>query len=215
MLSTIITVMAIAAPVHAETGDTVSNELSIEAGLIQSDDPNWDIFSDTGGLSTVGVRAGYGINSWLSVVGGWHHRTHDSEMFSEFSDYVELRLNADRFSVGAKANYELNSWIKPYATVQPMAVRGGLQIDEDGSDDYNINEYQFSDWSFGGLAALGVDVIPADPRNFLNLSAHLEAGYGLLQPLSFENSDVGNTAVSIGDLDFNGFYVQGGVGIRF
>ena len=215
MLNTILALVAFASPAQADMADGTLHEVSFEAGMIQAQDPNWSMFSDVDGLSTFGVRVGYGINSWLSVVGGWHHRSHDSELFSEYSDYIEMRLNADRFSVGPKFDYDLTSWLKPYATVQPVVARGGLQIDEDGGDDYNINAYQFSDWTAGGVAALGVDFIPVGPYTSVHFSAHLEAGYGILRPLEFENNDVGNAAVSIGDLDFNGLYIQGGVGVRF
>lgn len=207
-VSTLLTLAALSAPASAGT-----NELAFELGALGSSDRNWDLFSDGPLLSSMGLRAGYGVNDWLTVVGTWQTARDGSVLYIESYDANEyldqdalLSLRTNQLSLGPKFSLDLFSWLHPYATVQGLALLGTVRMDDDAQHDDNLNQYKSSAVTGGGFAALGLDFILLREDRPIRPATYLEMGYGRTANLAFDD---------IGTLGFGGFALRWGVGARF
>ena len=193
----------------ASAGD--GGEISFNWGQLGAHDDSWELFSDNDQLRTVGLRLGYGINQHLSVVGGWQHAFDGGSLWVESEDDFdegELRLSlaTNRFAVGPKARLEIFPWLVPYATVQGTMLWGAAKFDDDPGDDENLNQIRASGLAFGGVGALGVELVARPEDKLLRPAFGFEAGYGWLSPLELDQ---------LGQLDFRGFYGSWTLGLRF
>lgn len=201
----------------AGSADGIDHEVSYEISGLNTSDPTFEVFSDSDLLSAPGIRLGYGISENLTVVGGWNLGRYRSEFEVDAdSGYTvfDVNLTTHQLRLGAKADLQVLHWLRPYVTLQGIGMLGRLSIDEyPGDDDDEIIRY--GDTAFGGLAAAGIDLVPGDSSNRLHVGGYLEMGYGRVLPMQFEDTDSGNAAIEIGDLDFQGFAINAGVGVRF
>jgi hypothetical protein len=108
--------------------------------------------------------------------------------------------------VGPKLSLDAISWLKPYVTVQGTFLWGTVKLDDDPSDDENLNELRRSGVTGGGQAALGLDLVLLGETRTVRPTIGFEAGYGWLAPL---------TLGDMGSLRFRGFHSDFTVGARF
>jgi hypothetical protein len=212
---TLMLMSGLAAAGSANGGD---HEVSLELGSLGSRDESWSIFSDYDQLGSVGGRVGYALGPRWSVLGDYQVGRYGESLVSEPEDYSDdyeyseagLDITIHQLSIGPKYDVMVKHWLRPYATVQGLGLMGRLRLTEDDED-----PTRYSDIAPGGLAALGVDLVPGRKRRSVHAASHLELGYARAFALNFEDRDAGNEPVAIGDLKLGGLYVRWGVGIRF
>jgi len=204
-----------------------NNELDLELGAIHTSDTDWEMFSDAGSVSTWGIRAGYGLSEHLSVVASWHHSADGAEIYFDNTESYDgdpafhTAFMSDQFAVGPKFNYAVNGWLAPYGTAQLMAWRGKIRLDSDVKEEGNLGEQKFAALAPGAVAALGVEWMPFRLGEEVKAATHLELGYAYMLPMKFHDADgterVDNTdkPAFVGEMDFQGFYMRWGVGLRF
>lgn len=201
----------------AGSADGIDHELSLELGSMASPDRTVDVLTGSAALSSLGMRLGYGISPNLGVVASWHRSQHRSDVWLDTdASYFDIDLNftTNQLAIGPKLDIQLTHWLRPYVTAQGMGVLGKLRIDDDPGDDEDA-ALTFTDMSWGGFAAAGVDVVPGGERLRVHPALHLEMGYGKVFSMVLEDTEAGNDAIEIGDLDLQGFTVNAGIGIRF
>lgn len=201
------------------------NELDFELGSLSAPDTDWEMFSSGSAVGTWGIRGGYGLAEHLSVVAGWHHSADGAQIWldGESSDVADFHTAflSDQFTVGPKFDYAVTSHLSPYATVQAMLYRGKIRLDTDIEHEGNPNELKFSALAPGAYGALGVEWLPIRLGDRARVGTHLELGYAWVLPMKFkddngtqrdENSD---KPAFVGQMDFHGFAMRWGVGLRF
>lgn len=215
-----------------------AHELSMEAGSFGApQEAAYGLYSDGLALGTWGFRGGVGINRVFSVVGGWHTGRTGADIYAEYGDsgyddgsyddgsyddgyLFSTALRSHQVSLGAKAAWPVRSWVAPYATVQAVGWFATARLDDAPDRDDNPNQLTYRAFAPGGMAALGVQLTPVRLVGDSRLSMHLEAGYGHMGRLRFEDADnrvagSGQPGVPLGDLRFRGLVVNAGVGVAF
>jgi hypothetical protein len=210
------------------------HELSLEVGTQAERD------SDAGFLSgdpegSLGIRGGYGMSSWLTILGSLHvggTRTimedysyydygYEDEYYDEYhytdSQVFDSLFLHTQISSGPKASYVLKPWLVPYATVQATGVHGLLRLDDDLDEKDSLIETSAQAIAVGGAAAAGIEIRSKSVRGEFNVASHLELGYGATTKLNFKSRSgtEGGDPLSIGDLAFGGTYFRLGIGLRF
>ena len=201
----------------AGSADGIDSELSLELGAMASSDRTVDVLTGSNALSALGLRLGYGITPNIGVVASWHRSQHASFLSGDTATSyfdMDMGLITNQLALGPKVDLQLTHWLRPYVTVQAMGVLGTLRIDEDPGDDEDVL-LKYTDTSWGGFAAAGVDLVPGDESRRLHPALHLELGYGKVFSLQFEDDEAGNDAIAIGDINLQGLTVNAGIGIRF
>ena len=210
--------MMLASTAEASDRFTVTAEL----GAMGTRDDNWSMFTYNDQLPSAGGRVAVNVRPRLDVVadyqagryGEWLTSEtiyYDTEYDYEYSN-AGLDVTVHQIGLGPKFTLRNAGVFRPYGTTQAQAVVGRLRLMED--IDEPDTAMRFSDTSLGGVAALGVDVLPLQ-RLPIQLITHLEAGYAQSFALNFEDGDAGSNAVPIGDLALGGFYLRWGVGLQF
>ena len=213
------------------------HELSIEVGTQAERDPDAGFLSSNP-ESSLGIRGGYGLNPWLTVlasvhVGGTRNQVDPSgyyeygyeEEYYDYDDYYygESGVGFDslflhtQVSTGPKASYVLKPWLLTYATLQASGMHGLLRLDDDLDEKESLSEFSSQAVAVGGAAAAGFELRSKSVRGKYNLASHMELGYGATTRLNFRfrpGAD-GADPVPIGDLAFGGTYFRLGVGVRF
>lgn len=187
------------------------HEVSYEVGTLAIHDPAWDLFdASLSYLPSQGVRLGYAVHDRVAVIGGWHHAARGQTLYTEGEEDDESTFAAafysETFLAGAKADWDLAPWFRPYAAAQFMGVLGTVRLDDDTTEDDNLNQITRRAFTPGAVATGGVDIrVPfADGR--YAVASYMEFGYGRTLNLSFED---------LGDLDMAGFAFRWGIGARF
>ncbi|MFT5680163.1 MAG: hypothetical protein ACI8RZ_001068 [Myxococcota bacterium] len=200
----------------AGSADGIDHELSIETGSMRTSDDTWSAFSYSDSVGAWGLRAGYGLSRNLTVVASWHRGVHDSSLGVDGESYhnLDMDFTTNQIALGPKVDYQIDHWLRPYGTVQGMGVLGRIQIDEDRDDD-DSPVLSYSDTTFGGFAALGLDIVPGAATHRAHFGMHIELGYGKVFGMEFEDEEAGNAAIAIGDLDMQGLTFNAGAGVRF
>ena len=213
--------------------DAPKNELSMEVGYLDGRDSKaWTYHNST----TLGLRGGYGINSWLTAIGSWHM----SQTYTSFgeSDYYyddygyddeyaysssaalpfSTRLRSHEIALGTKFDWSPLKRVHPYATTQLLINRMGLNITEDLYADEPLVDIRGGGLGFGGIASGGVELRSRPFSSGLQLASHMEFGYGISSRVQFDNlknNDGAFSSVDAGDLALGGLYFRWGVGVRF
>ena len=220
IIHSIIATALLAIPTTAIAAD---HELSLELGTTgHTADDNWFLFNDnTDTLSSYGVRLGFAVHDKLAVIGGWHHGAHGSRVemdgydgdndeyyYDEYSGGQALAAAyySDTFSLGAKADWPVAVWFRPYATIQGLGIRSMVRLDDDTTTDDNPNQLQRSAFSPGGAATGGVEFRIPIRHNEWALASHLELGYQLGTKADFDE---------LGSLTNRGLVFRWGLGARF
>jgi hypothetical protein len=212
------------------------HEVSLELGSFGAYDPNFDLFSESDAVGTYGARVGYGITKSLTILGSWHHGSDgvsvDYNGYSDEEDSFEddiydeelfrTAFISDQFMLGPKLAWRIRPWIAPYATLQGVGILGRARIDDDFDHDDNPNQIRYTGFAPGGYVAGGVDIKPLKiGKDGLRLATHLELGYGITSDMTFKqeggtDAELGSGAVAeVGTVNFRGFTMRWGVGVRF
>jgi hypothetical protein len=207
LIKSIAVLAALSLPASAVAAD---HEISLELGTTgHGADDNWFLFSDYNDvLPSYGVRLGFAVHDRVAVIGGWHHGAEGTRV--EMEGYEDSALAAayyaDTFSLGAKADLPVATWFRPYATVQGLGIMSKVRLDDDTSDDDNPNQLERGAFSPGAAATAGVDFRVPFNEGAWALSSHLELGYHLATPASFDE---------LGTLLNRGLVFRWGLGARF
>lgn len=192
----------------AHTVQAAGNEVSVSLSTLSTPYDHWDYLSGRDGLRGWGLRGGYGLGDHTTIVLGWQHGADGGDLYAGSDEEQDLRmaLYTNRFSLGPKLDIQPLTWLHPYATAQATVLWGALKMDDDLQDDENPNQIRENGLAPGGLAALGLDFIPARVDRTVRPAMSLELGYALTVPLELGD---------LGEIPFRGFYVDWGVGVRF
>lgn len=199
------------------TALAADRELSFEVGTLgQAAEDNWYLFSESDMLPTVGLRVGYPVMDRLAVVAGWHHGasgTHvqlgdEAYYYEEYegSSTLAAAYYADDFTLGVKADWDVATWFRPYATVAFASQLTRVRLDDDTSVDDNPNQIEKSAFSPGALGAAGLDFRVPFAQGRMAVASYLELGYQVLSPADMEE---------LGTLQTRGMVFRWGVGMRF
>jgi len=217
--------------------DEARNEVSLEWATLEGRDPDSDIIMDYG-ESSFGIRGGYGLNSWLTVVGAWHvggtrnyaeswynydDYDYDYEETGEESDVFNRNMGFESFflhnqiSAGPKVDYSVNRWLHPYATAQALVVHSHLTLSDDIDDrDSDVN-IRSNGIGLGGTSTVGLEIRTRPIKRKYSVAVHFESGYVWTTKMSYKvkQSTEKGDKMPIGDLAFGGTNIRGGIGIRF
>jgi len=227
MLGTVLTtMMMLVAPSHGGEG---IHEVSIEGAGISVLDPSWEMFSNDGFYSKNGLRAGYGFNENLTILGGWRRGARDVSVnsgyggydydeyyyYGDYSDSTDQSMSLDfvgnEFSVGAKYAIPVKSWLQPYGIIQTMGTLGRIRVGTGDEDD----DRHFYSFAPGAALGGGVDVVFGRADRFFQYATYLEGGYTHMISFKFDDEAASGDGPSIGKLSLNGSYINWGVGLRF
>jgi hypothetical protein len=211
---------ALALPSAAIAAD---HEISLELGTIgHGPDDNWFLVNDYNDyLGVYGVRLGYAVHDRVAIIGGWQRGAHGTRVemdgFDGYGDEyydddysageaLAVAYYADTFSVGAKADWGLATWFRPYATLQAQGIRTVVRLDDDTSTDDNPNQLQYSAFSPAGAATGGLDFRIPFNKGAWAIASYLELGYHVGTKASFDE---------LGSLSNRGMLFRWGLGARF
>lgn len=224
-----ITILMLLTNAHA-VDDIAVNELSVELGYLDGGDPHSYMIQNG---RTLGLRGGYGLNSWLTLIGSWHMSSTNTAFGESYgyevdSDYYSndyyaqvgvfnTTLRSHEFSVGPKVDWSITKRFHPYATTQLMVNRMHLGINDSLDDDPMI-DIRGGGLGIGGLASGGLEFRTRPMSSGVQLASHMEFGYGISSKINFDNmknNDGDYSEIDAGDLSMEGLYFRFGVGIRF
>ena len=201
-----------------EISPEAKHEVSFAYGSIGIDDPNWPVFAWGSKMGSAGVRVGVGFDKNLTALVGWHHSVLGGEVeFGRANQRgFEMALTTDQVFLGPKYAIPVTEWFAPYGTAQATVMRTRFRMDDDIDSDDNTNQYVNAAMAPGAVAAIGIEVVPMGYKNMpFRFATDLELGYAAVLPLQFEQSRHAGDPVELGDLDFGGFYLHWGAGVRF
>lgn len=220
--------IAVAAPPPTQgvPAPTRGHELSFEVGTTHDASSNAEFLHGGEGVTSNGLRLGYGLSDHWSVIGGWHRTRYGRELYlAEGTDewsgdggFRELFV-LDQLSLGLKARQSVNPWLVPYMNLQLVAARGSVRFDDAAEEDDNPNELRARDWAPGAMLMAGVEV---DPLRVFGgrLGSYLELGYDYTLPIRLVDDDgltggSGGDPVELGDVQLQGFALRWGIGYHF
>ncbi|MCB9741758.1 MAG: outer membrane beta-barrel protein [Alphaproteobacteria bacterium] len=198
----------------AQAGD---HELSAELGTLGAADAAWDTFDQRDRLGSFGVRGSYAFHPRLSATASFHRRArgaaHDfssaeigaSDIPGGSEGYVAA-YTGNMYSLGLKADVEPSHYLRPYLSAEGLLLQGTARLDDDTEEDDNVNQILASGLAPGFAVAGGAEIYLGLPEWPVWPALHLEMGYGRALPMDIE---------PLGDVQFKGFFLRSGVGIRF
>ena len=210
MLSTLLTASALAA----------DKEISLDTSLLGSDSSDWNMVGGAP-FSSIGLSGGIDIADGLTLVGtvqigssgssgyfsDWWEGEEGDASTSPGSEGFIAAIQLAQVQAGIRTDILQHSWGRPYGSAKATATLGSLYLDDDPSDDNNVNQITERGVSFGGLVAAGIAVEqPRRQAGPFALRGELELGYALSTDLGFGD---------IGSLSLNGMHIRVGGGIRF
>lgn len=221
MLTALSLLALLAAP-----ADAADNELSFELGSIGTMDDRFDLFHDRELFGTMGVRGAVAVHDRVNIVASWQHAGtgNQVEVEGESSDdeysyqTFQAAYHGHHVTLGPKADVELWDWAFPYVTVQGAMFFGRVLLDDDPEHDDNPGQLKASAVSPGGVAALGMDIVPVKTRGgAVGFGSHVELGYGLTAASSYKAKPASGNGerAEIARFGFGGFYLRAGVGLYF
>jgi hypothetical protein len=184
-------------------------EISLELGTTgHAAEDNWFLFSGQDTLPGFGARLGWPVHERVAVIAGWQHGARGTTVSpgDDGAGEFAAAYYADAWSAGAKADWGICRWFRPYATVQAVGQRATVRLDDDTGEDDNPNQIQRSDFAVGGLAAGGLDFRVPFAQDRFAVASYLELGYQLLTPSDFDE---------LGSLQNRGLAFRWGLGFRF
>jgi hypothetical protein len=223
LIHTLAATALLAIPTTAAAAD---HELSFELGTTgHSADDNWQLFDDySDAQTTLGLRAGFAVHDRVAVIAGWQHGASgswiempgyeggggdwDEDYYDGYSSGPALGMAYynDTFSLGAKADWPVAVWFRPYVTVQGLGIMSKVRVDDDTSTDDNPNQLERSAFDFGGAATGGLDFRIPIKQGAWALASYLELGYQYATPASFGE---------LGAMTNRGLLFRWGLGARF
>lgn len=215
-----------------------SNELSVEIGSLGTRDERFELFHERNLLSTWGLRGGVAVHPRVAILAGWHHATAgnavEMETLTGSSGYTgddeyyydeeglgafQAAYRGEHFTLGPKVDLPIDDWGFPYLTVQGALFVGKVLLDEDATDETNLNQLKGTAFSPGGLAAAGIDIVPVHlAHGKLDLGGHLELGYATTLDTTYRGelpTGTGLTQAELARFGLGGFYLRAGVGVYF
>ena len=181
-------------------------EGTFELASLQASDPGYPILASA--LPSFGGRIGLDLGKNVAVLGGWHHVSRgDDVSFSGTYNTVRMAMRVEEFTLGARFGLPIGDYFTPYASVEGLVADATLLLDDDPSDPRNADHVASHTVAPGGFLMGGFEVHGKPyERVSMMLTAHLEAGYGLVAPLDFHDQ---------GTIGVGGLALRGGVGVRF
>ena len=209
-------------PAHA-----ASHELSLELGSFGTRDDRFDLFHERSLLGTYGLRGGIALHDRVSLLVGAHYASTGNEVWVEGGsnyedDYEEegasfrAAYRGAHLLVGPKLDIPVADWGFPYLTVQGALFVGRVYLDEGPDDTENAGQLAATGLNPGGVAAVGLDIVPVHLRGGrTGFGSHIEMGYGLVAATGFDQKPEVGEAAEIARFGMGGFYLRAGVGVYF
>ena len=216
--------------------DEKRHEVSLELASMSGQSVSADRISAED-LSFSGIRAGYGVTPWLTIIGSWnvsrsetafYRDSYTYEAYPDESSYYQddsvttsgsqdmlSMFVVNQFAVGPKVDFSVKPWLHPYVTTQFNVVHGSLVLSDDLQDDDSLISVQSSSLGIGGVASAGVEFRLKPVNSRLQVASHLEVGGQWNSAFSFSTSEDDSATFDIGDFGFGGLVVRGGLGLRF
>ena len=178
-----------------------------------TDDPGWNLLSEDGHLSSVGLRAGLPVHKYVTVLAGWEHGASGME-FNTYDqsgdDGSELSFRTgsyiNQFQLGVKSGWGPSHWAKFYGVASADVLYGIVRVDDDPDDDENPGQVQAEGVGVGALGAVGFETAVPLGKSGVSLAFYGELGYTWTAP--FNLGDVATIQV-------DGVSGRVGTGVRF
>lgn len=188
-------------------------EITLNVGILNSDDQNWEMFAEGDVLPSFGARFGYPVVKHFKVVAGYEYGqggSHVSVYDESGEDGENNGFDTGFFShqalIGGKVHWSPSSWVTLYGIAQGDVMFATVKIDDDPDDDENPGQIERGGVSAGVIAAAGVGVNVPFKGDKMAWEVHAELGYGYIAPLEIEE---------IGKLEFSGVSFRVGTGLVF
>ena len=218
----------------AAQADEKRHEVSLELASINGQTASAERIS-ADFLSFSGIRAGYGVTPWLTIIGSWNVSRSETDFYKE--DYVEYPDDGyysdeeyyttsgsqdmrslfvvNQVAIGPKIDFTVTPWLHPYVTTQFNVVHGNLKFSDDLEEEDSLVSVQSSSFGLGGVASAGVEFRLKPMNSRFQVASHLELGGQWNSTLSFSTAEDDSATFSLGDFGYGGLVVRGGIGLRF
>lgn len=203
-------------------------------GSYAANDPAFELVSPMDALGVFGLRVEYGLTDRFTlaatgtrkrVATAWYDsHVEGSPSIGSGESFDDPTLMAgflgQQVTIGPKVMLfkQPDRLVNGYFTAQGLAYFGTLRLDDDFTREDNPNQYVYRGWAPGFVTALGAEA-QVLPRRRVRPTAFLEMGYSLTGQMAFSDENVRDQGrpepVPLGDLQFRGFYLQSGIGVRF
>ena len=183
-------------------------EVSLERSQLSNMGSAWNLFADEDGLMTSGIGVAQDLDKNLSVVASYHFGQAGSEnSVPEDPGSAEgfvAAFTAHQFTAGVRGDLGGTAFVQPFVTAKATALLGVVRLDDDLDSDENLTQTQASGIAPGAVLAGGISgLIPVGP-----VQVRLDTELGYARSLSMGIEDIGS-------LQFSGFHMRWGAGVRF
>lgn len=195
-------ILALMAATPAMAAD---NELSFEGGFLEAQDDAWRVFSSSELVPAYGVRGALKVHDRIAIVATYNHARRGASLYSPTDQLLgSSAYFGNEVGLGVKVDYSFWDWLQPYAHLDGLLHLGRARLDGQPSADNNttlVNQ-RGTTGGFRGMGGVEFQI----PSKSLTAGLYVEAGYTWLAPIQMGD---------FGDLDFGGFTLRSGVGVRF
>lgn len=212
-----------------------SFEASVGTALFGSSDVDFDYLSHSSVMPSTGVDLGFKVAPNLNLLAGFSAGSVGSTVFKHGgTDYAviyedegyygdeyygeeeafEIASTIRQAQVGVRYRLDVTPRFTLTATGQAVVAHANLRMDEDIEMEGSEAAVTYTDFSPGGLLAVGLEWAPikvADTK--INLG--MEGGYSHLMAFTFSEKSASDDPISIGKININGQYLRWYIGTRF
>ncbi len=183
-------------------------EFSLERNQLSNLGDAWNVFADEDGLMTSGIGFAQDLDKNLSVVASYHFGQAGSENYMPEdpgnAEGFVAAFNAHQLTAGVRGDLGGTGFVQPFVSAKATALLGVVRLDDDLDSDENLTQSQAMGIAPGGVLAAGISgLIPVGPGH-----VRLDTELGYAHSLSMGIGEIGS-------LQFSGFHMRWGAGIRF
>jgi hypothetical protein len=183
-------------------------EVSLERNQLANTGAAWNVFSDQDGMMTSGIGVAQDLDKNLSVVASYHFGQAGSQNLVPddpgSAEGFVAAFNAHQFIAGVRGDMGGTGFVQPFVSAKATALLGVARLDDDLDSDENLTQTQASGIAPGAVLAGGISgLIPVGP---VQVRLDTELGYAYSLPMGIGE---------LGSLQFSGFHMRWGAGVRF
>jgi len=225
----ITTLLALAGAAQAETGS-----VSLEINNYYSNDTHYDaLFNDNRPITSSTLRGEYnivtvpGLTAVASLgrgsVGAKFSQSYDEEVYYDdedgdsytsnytYADTSDMRAALDMTSItaGARYYYQPHKFVRAYGNAELSLNHGRFRIDEDSTENDNLNQFSYGDVATGAIISGGIELTPITLKSGWKVALYGETGVASVRDFEFVDGDT-----SIGSMGVSEVFNRYGVKLR-
>ncbi len=206
-MRTTIALLALLLPSMA-LAEAGPREVSLERNQLTNTGAAWNVFSDADGLMTSGIAVAQDLDKNLSVVASYHFGQAGSENYVPedpgSAEGFVAAFTAKQITAGVRGDLGGTGFVQPFVSAKATVLYGMVRLDDDLDSNENLTQTQATGIAPGAVLAGGISgLIPVGPVQ-IRLDTELGYAYSLSMGIG-----------EIGSLQFSGFHMRWGAGVRF